>query len=358
MASRFLRKDLNSFSPYSVTYYPDFIKLDANESPFELPDEVREEIKRQFSKLSLRIYPDPSVLELRKSIASFLDIEGLTEENIAVGNGSDELLQYIFIAFPNREDTVLYPNLSFEMFPVLSRIAGVKDISLEVNDSLELETQSVIDAFYQCKPRLFLICRPNNPTGWAISREELLKILEDAKRNDILVVIDEAYSEFMKESLSCLIKEYDNIIILRTFSKAFSLAGLRLGYAVSNREIINDLMAVKLPYNVDIFSQMVGRIVLKYKDMILPRVEEIIKERDRLYESLSRLSGVRVFPSNANFLFFYCEDESLMDRLLSYKIKIRKFEPRHPLLKNAYRITVGRREDNDRFIFAMEEILT
>lgn len=357
MASRFLREDLKSFSPYSVTYYPDFIKLDANENPYEIPDEVKEEIKEGFSNLSLRIYPDPSALELRKAISSFLNINGLTEENIAVGNGSDELLQYIFIAFLNKGDIVVYPNLSFEMFPILSQIAGVKDIKLDINDSLELETESVINAFYRYRPKLFLICRPNNPTGWAIPKEELLSILEEARRNNVLVVLDEAYTEFMSETLVYLVNDYDNLIVLRTFSKCFSLAGLRLGYAVSSREIVNDLMAVKLPYNVDIFSQMVGKIVLKYKDIILSRVEGIIRERGRLYESLSRLSKIKVFPSNANFLFFYCNDDCLMEKLLSYKIKIRRFEPKHPLLKNAYRVTVGKKEENDKFISAMEEIL-
>lgn len=358
MASRFLRKDLSSFSPYSVTYYPDFVKLDANENPFELPDEVKRDIEDKFFQLPLRIYPDPSALELRRCISSFLGISGITEKNIVVGNGSDELLQYIFIAFLNRGDTVMYPNLSFEMFPILSRIVGVKDIRLELNSSLELETQSVIEAFQRYRPKLFLICRPNNPTGWAISKEELLKILEESKKEEVLVVIDEAYTEFIGETLSYLVNSFDNLIILRTFSKAFSLAGLRLGYAISNEEIINDLMAVKLPYNVDVFSQMVGEVVLSYKDKILSRIDKIIEERDRIYNALLRLSKIRVFPSSANFLFFYCEDESLMEKLLSYKIKIRRFEPRHPLLRNAYRVTVGRREENDRFISAMEEILS
>lgn len=358
MSSRFLRKDLSSFSPYSITYYPDFIKLDANENPYELPDEVKRDVMDRFFHLSIRIYPDPNALELRKSISSFLDIDGITEKNIAVGNGSDEILQYIFIAFLNKEDTVIYPNLSFEMFPILSQIAGVKDIRLELNSSLELETQSVIDAFQRYRPKLFLICRPNNPTGWAISKGELLRILEESKKNNVLVVVDEAYTEFMGDTLCYLVNSFDNLIILRTFSKAFSLAGLRLGYAVSNKEIINDLMAIKLPYNVDIFSQMVGKIVLSYKDKILSRIDEITKERDRIYNALLKLPKVRVFPSSANFLFFYCEDESLMEKLLSYKIKIRRFEPRHPLLKNAYRVTVGKKEENDRFISAMEEILS
>ncbi len=305
MASRFLRRDLSSFSPYSVTYYPDFIKLDANENPYELPDEIKRNIEDNFSQLPLRIYPDPSALKLRESISSFLGMDGIAEKNIAVGNGSDELLQYIFIAFLNKEDIVIYPNLSFEMFPILSQIVGVKDIKLELNSSLELETQSVIDAFQRYKPKLFLICRPNNPTGWAISREELLKILEESRKNNILVVVDEAYTEFMGETLCYLVNSFDNLIILRTFSKAFSLAGLRLGYAISNEDIISDLMAVKLPYNVDSFSQMVGRIVLNYKDEILSRIDEITKERDRIYNALLKLPKVQVFPSSANFLFFY-----------------------------------------------------
>ncbi|MBC7320641.1 histidinol-phosphate transaminase [bacterium] len=358
MTSRFLRKDLSSFSPYSVTYSPDLIKLDANENPFELPDEVKERIRSEFMKLSIRIYPDPTALNLRSSIASFLGVEGLDERHIAVGNGSDEILQYIFIAFLDREDRVMYPNLSFEMFSVFSQIAGVKDVRLELNESLGLDLSSVVDALYIHRPKLLLLCRPNNPTGWSMPKEEIITLLEKSKETDTLVVIDEAYGEFMEESLSYLVKDYDNLVVLKTFSKAFSLAGLRLGYAISNEEIIRDLMSVKLPYNVNAFSQMVGRIVLEYSDVILSKVKFIISERERVYNRLLNLNKVRVFPSRANFLFFYCEEKELMDRLLSYGIKIRKFEPRHYLLKDAYRVTIGRKEENDKFLNAMEEILS
>jgi histidinol-phosphate aminotransferase len=358
MASRFLREDLSLFSPYSVTYSPDLIKLDANENPFELPDEVKERIKEEFTNLHLRIYPDPTAFELRRCISSFIGVEGLNESNIVLGNGSDEILQYIFIAFLNKKDPVLYPNLSFEMFSILSQIAGARDIRLDLNESLTLDLSSVIDGLSKYNPKLLLLCRPNNPTGWAMPEEELLVILDKCRKLDILVVIDEAYTEFMGESLAYLVRDYDNLIILRTFSKAFSLAGLRLGYAISNEEIIRDLMAVKLPYNVSIFSQMVGRVVLEYRDIILSRIKIIVEERERVYRKLLELPKVRVFPSSANFLFFYCEEENLMDKLLSYGIKIRRFEPRQRLLENAYRVTIGKREDNDRFINAMEEILS
>lgn len=358
MSSRFLRKDLSSFSPYSVIYSPDLIKLDANENPFELPDEVKERIKAEFEALPLRIYPDPTALELRKCVASFLGIGGIDERHIAVGNGSDEILQYIFIAFLDRDDLAVYPNLSFEMFSILSQIVGVRDIKLELNESLELDLSSVIETLDTYKPKLLLLCRPNNPTGWSMPIERLLAILEKSKETDTLVVIDEAYGEFMGESLSYLVKDYDNLIVLKTFSKAFSLAGLRLGYAISNEEIIKDLMSVKLPYNVNTFTQMVGKIVLSYKDLILSRIKFIMDERERVYKKLLSLPKVRVFPSSANFLFFYCDEEDLMDRLLSYRVKIRKFEPRHPLLRNAYRVTIGKREENDEFIRAMEEILS
>lgn len=358
MASRFLRKDLSSFSPYSVTYSPDLIKLDANENPFELPDEVKERIRTEFTKLSLRTYPDPTALNLRGSIASFLGVEGLDERHIVVGNGSDEILQYILIAFLDREDRVMYPDLSFEMFSVLSQIVGAKRIGLEPNDSLGLDLSSVVEALYTYRPKLLLLCRPNNPTGWSMPKEGIITLLKKSKETDTLVVIDEAYGEFMEESLSYLVKDYDNLIVLKTFSKAFSLAGLRLGYAISNEEIIRDLMSVKLPYNVNAFSQMVGRIVLDYKDVILSKVKFIISERERVYSRLSNLGKIKVFPSKANFLFFYCKDEELMDRLLSYGIKIRKFEPRHRLLKDAYRVTIGKKEENDKFLDAMEEILS
>ncbi|MGC8972460.1 MAG: histidinol-phosphate transaminase [bacterium] len=357
MSSRFLRKALTSFSPYSVIYSLDLIKLDANENPFELPDEVKERIKAEFEALPLRIYPDPIALDLRRCIASFLGIEGIDERHIAVGNGSDEILQYIFFAFLDREDLVVYPNLSFEMFSILSQIAGVRDIKLDLNESLELDSSSVIEALHAYKPKLLLLCRPNNPTGWSMPKKELLTVLEISKGTNTLVVIDEAYGEFMGESLSYLVKDYDNLIVLKTFSKAFSLAGLRLGYGISNEEIIKDLMSIKLPYNVNVFTQMVGRIALEYKDLILSRIKFIIDERERVYKKLLNLSKVRVFPSTANFLFFYCNEENLMDRLLSYGIKIRRFEPKHPLLRNAYRVTIGKKEENDQFIRAMEEIL-
>jgi histidinol-phosphate aminotransferase len=243
------------------------------------------------------------------------------------------------------------------MFSILSQIFKARPIVLNLNEKLQLDVGDVIRTLKNYSPKLFLLCRPNNPTGWAMKREDVIAILEEAKRINTLVIVDEAYGEFAREGLAELIEEYDNLIILHTFSKAFSLAGLRIGYAISDEEIIKDIMAVKLPYNVNSFSQKVAIIALEYMDIINARIEEILKERERVYNSLKELPGVKVFPSQANFLFFYCKEDSLLEGLILRGIKIRKFSGTHPLLENAYRVTIGKREDNDRFLKAMEEIL-
>jgi len=354
VGSSFLRKDLQNFFPYSVVYYPDFIKLDANENPFELPRQIKERISLEVYKTPFRIYPDPTALELRRAIGRYIKIG---EESIAVGNGSDELLQIIFTTFIDVGDVVIYPALSFEMFSILSQLFRARPVVLDLNEKLELDVEDVIYALEDYSPKLFLLCRPNNPTGWAMEREDVIAILEEAKRLNILVVVDEAYGEFMRENLVELLENYDNLIVLRTFSKAFSLAGLRIGYVVSNEEIIKDIMSVKLPYNVNSFSQKVAVITLEHIDVINSRIEEILKERERVYVSLKNLPEVKVFPSQANFLFFYCEEDSLMEELILRHIKIREFSEKHPLLEKAYRVTIGKKEDNDKFLKAMEEIL-
>ncbi|MGB9682667.1 MAG: histidinol-phosphate transaminase [bacterium] len=354
MGSRFLRKDLKNFSPYLVTNYPNCIKLDANENPFELPSEIKERISIEARNTPFRLYPDPNILGLRECLSRYI---GVDRNNIAVGNGSDEILQIIFTAFVDEGDIAMYPVLSFEMFGILSQIFRVNSLILDLNKELQLDIEDTIEKLRKYSPKLFLLCRPNNPTGWSMERKDVIAILEEAKKIDTLVVIDEAYGEFARESVIGLLPNYDNLIILRTFSKAFSLAGLRVGYAISNREIIEDIMAVKLPYNVDVFSQRVASIVLEYRDIINKRVDYILKERERVYETLKTIHGLKVFPSQANFLFFYCEEPSLMEKLIEHGIKIRMFSGGHPLLDKAYRVTIGKMEDNDRFLRAMEEIL-
>jgi len=354
MGSRFLRKDLGRFSPYIVNNYPNCIKLDANENPFELPDKIKEMISLEVYNIPFRLYPDPNASLLRENIARYI---GVDKNNIAVGNGSDEILQIIFTAFIDEGDTVMYPALSFEMFGILSQIFRARSLVLDLNEELQLDPEDVVQGLKRYSPKIFLLCRPNNPTGWSMKTDDVIAVLEESKRLDTMVVIDEAYSEFARESLIGLLSDYDNLIILHTFSKAFSLAGLRIGYAISNEDIIKDIMAVKLPYNVDIFSQRVASIVLDYRDMIEERIDEILEERERVYKVLKNLPRLRVFPSQANFLFFYCEKDSLMEELIHRGIKIRSFSGGNTLLEKAYRVTIGKKEDNDKFLTAMEEIL-
>jgi len=340
-----VKEKIKNLKPYQIPDISCPIKLDAMENPYDLPDEIKELLKEKIGGFNR--YPDPQANDLREIIADYV---GVDKEEVLVGNGSDELILYILLTFKSTQ--VVYPTPTFAMYKILAQIANYNPIGVPLKDGFELDDDEILKAG---KEAIIFIAYPNNPTGNCFSKEKILRIVEESGS---LVIIDEAYFEFSKETLLPLIDTSDKVIILRTFSKAFGLAGLRIGYLISNSDIIDELFKVKLPYNLNSFSQAVAVCVLEnFRHLLQPRINQIIAQRERLYSFLKGINGIIPYPSDANFILFKTLNipaDRLFSDLVEEGILIRNLDEEG--LHNCLRVTIGTEEENNTFMEKIDRI--
>lgn len=349
----YLRKDLKNLTPYKIEHIPYTIKLDANESPFDLPQSVRNVLAEEIlGGLSFNRYPDSDSNILREKLAHN---HALHTSQLMVGTGSDELLQTIINAFVSKNDTVLCPHPSFGMYAVFTRIAGGIPVDVQLNEDFTYDIEKIFRCIREHKPKIVFLCSPNNPTGNVIDKKDVLDLLNNYNG---IVALDEAYVEFSGTSLIRELVKYPNAIVLRTFSKAFGLAGLRVGYLAACNELAEDLYKVKTPYNISSFSQRAACVMLDHIEMVNKRVAEIICLREKLFQSFEGINGLKPYPSGANFILAKFEDaESVYGRLLKNGILVRNFQNNN-LICDCLRITVGEKNENDYLIDSLQQIMT
>ena len=318
--------NLVPYEPISGTYD---IRLDANECPDNLPDEIREEIKGEIDKLAFNRYPDPLASSV---VSAFADYYGLNPDFVTAGNGSDELIFLIESAFLEKGDKMLVVFPDFSMYNFYSSICEVECDTFIKDDNLDIDVDAMIDKINRDDIKLVLFSNPCNPTGRGINAEQARKLVTSV---DALVILDEAYMDFWNESLLAELEQYSNLIIFRTASKAVGCAALRLGFAVANETISRAIKAVKSPYNVNSFSQAAGTVVYRRKEYLQNRQKMIVKNRETLYNGLAELSETtdfRVYPSCANFVFVrtdsaaaiweYLKEKSIVVRLMGDFLRI------------------------------------
>jgi len=325
---------VKSFKPYKVLEGDYKIWLDKNENPFDIPTEIKEEILEELKNIPFNRYPHITADPLREKIAEFL---GFEKGNIIVGNGSDELISLILKLFEG--DHIVISSPTFGMYDFFAKLEGIDLVDVPLDERFKL--QNVED--YAENAKAIFICSPNNPTGNTQEREEIISILETGAP----VVLDEAYIEFAEGSNVDLVNEYDNLIVLRTFSKAFGLAGVRVGYAVTSKEIIDYLNRIKPPFALNSLSMRIAELTLDHYDLVKQNINYIIKERDRIYKEFKGY----VYPSEANFLLMKL---NAYEFLVEKGIVVRNLSGR---LSNHIRVTIGKREENDELIKALYEFL-
>lgn len=350
-----LRENLKKFTPYESGEQPSekgWIKLNTNENPYPPIPEILEDIKGAIDD-KLRLYPDPTAFELRKEILNVLlrDKETLTNRNsIFIGNGSDEILDVIFKVFidPNDEIIIFYP--SYGLYKVLGTLYNAKIKEIPLNEDF-----SIPDSTYTAKGKLMFINSPNNPNGKSFGNATILKLCGSFSG---IVLVDEAYADFSNQTCLSLLKKVKNLIVIRSFSKSFSIASLRLGFALADPDIIKEMNRVKLPYNTNYLGQIAALSCIKNSKKIFDQNKKIISERQRLSEELDKFNGVSVLPSDANFIFIKFEDKSKTLKFVwdfrEMKILVRHFSK--PGLYNYIRVTIGTEEDNTKFLDAFKEI--
>lgn len=345
---KWIRNDLKDYEPYNAKIESYRIKLDANERPFSMPERVKKNIIKWLKdKENLNRYPDTDSLELRKEISKFWNVK---TENIICGVGSDQIIEFICKTFLELNDNVVVPSPSFSMYNLTAKLNRANVIEVPLDKDLNYDIDRFIDVCRKEKVKIVFICSPNNPTGTSIKCKNIKKLLDEI---DVPVVIDEAYAEFNNETMIPYIDKYPNMIVIRTFSKAYGLAGLRVGYAIANRDFIKSLEIVKPPYNLNTLSQKIAVETLKHNKTASKMIETIKNERNYLIKKLKDIDYIKVYKSDSNFI--YVKSKINIAEKLKFKlILIRDFGKK----ENAYisRITVGDRQQNKELLKCLKNL--
>jgi len=344
-----LNEKLKNIVPYDPVAGDYRIRLDANESFIDPGEMFGEELQAAISRLKFNRYPDSMATDLCRKFAQYY---GVDPACVVAGNGSDELITVIMGAFLRPGDKVLTFSQEFSMYRFYGEIYEKKNIVAEKKDDLILTSGDVLNAVDDCDPAAVIISNPCSPTSLVMSREDVLHIVENT---DALVVIDEAYMDFSDQSIMKVAEKYDNLIVLKTCSKAWGMAAIRLGFAVSSRRIVQALHSIRSPYNVNALTQAAGCVIFSKPEYIKKAVEDIKKARDYLYQGLLRLEGAegvrRVIKPDTNFVYVEMEDsEFVYEELKNRSIIVRR-------LGDYLRITAGTKKENDALLQALSEIL-
>ena len=327
-------------------------KLNQNESPFDLPEEFKREVLAEAAALSWNRYPASESGALKNALAAR---HRLQPEQILPGNGSNQLLQTLLTAVIEPGDGLLFFPPTFGLFDLFATINGADKTAILCPPGRPFPLEQALAAIRTRVPKLILLCSPDNPTGRALSRPEIEAICQAAPG---LVFLDEAYAEFNGWSGLSLLESYPGLILSRTFSKAFCMAGLRLGYLISRPANIAELRKAHLPYTVNLITEHIAVRLLARPELLEERVAWIVRERDWLLGELQEIAGIAAYPSAANFILFRCaECGSLFRRLKERGILVRDVSG-YPLLENHLRVNVGSREENLWFLEALKEELS
>jgi histidinol-phosphate aminotransferase len=333
-------KNLKKYNTNKIQYK---IKLDANEGKGLL----FQDICKNLSDFNMNFYPDNEACNLKEEIKNYLDVD---PSNIVVGNGSSEMIDIVIKTFVDKDEFVLSFTPTFSMYSIYSQMHSAKFVGVECNENFSVNIDKLIEKSKDIKPKVIFLCNPNNPTGYLLTKTDIKKILDNTNS---IIVVDEAYMEFAEESMVDEINNYNNLIVLRTFSKAFSLAAIRVGYMIANESIINIIEKVKSPYNLNTISQFIATNALKNKNRVFDYIENIKIQRDYIYTELNKM-GIKAYKSYGNFIFFSCNIDNLLRKLSNKGILIREFSQG---LKGYYRVTVGEKNENEEFLNTLKEIV-
>ncbi|HVM11231.1 MAG TPA: histidinol-phosphate transaminase [Actinomycetota bacterium] len=344
-----LRGDLGSLSAYLAPQIEAPIRLNTNESAHPLPPAFADDLAAAVRGIEFHRYPDREAKDLRAALAAHT---GHSAEGIWVANGSNEVIQQLCLAYAGPGRKVLLFDPTYSMHSLIPRMVGAELAREPLPPGFWLETEGAVDAVERHDPAIVFVCSPNNPTGNAQSLEVVDALCGAAP----LVLVDEAYIEFGGETAQPLLERHENLVVVRTFSKAFSLAAARLGYCLCAPALLEDLARVRLPYHLSSLTQAAGLAALRHLGEAEAILTTIAARRDRLFERLDRMPGVQPSRSQANFVLFRTDVEAraLWEALLRRGILVRDVS-NYPMLERCLRVTAGTDEEIDAFIEALPD---
>ncbi len=344
-----IKPAVRAITAYTLAPYRASIKINQNENPFDMPETIKRDVEERLQNRQWSRYPDFVPTPLLEALARHA---GWQPDGTLAGNGSNELIQATLMVTVGQGARVLIPEPTFTLYRQIVTVMGGEVISVPLTDTLQFD----IDAIQQkaSQADVIILCSPNNPTGCRIEDDDLLHL---AQNFDGLIVVDEAYHEFSGKTVVPLLNQLPNLIVLRTFSKAMAMAGLRVGYLLSSLELAREVHKATLPYNLNLFSATAAEVACEHYELIHPSVAAIITERDRLFAELQQIQGLEPVPSSANFIVTRTRiaPRQLFEELLKRDILIRDVS-KYPMLAEYVRISVGSPEENDQLLAALKEL--
>ncbi len=346
-----IKAEVRGLTAYTLKHFKAEVKLDQNENPYELSADLKQQIVERVLSRPWGRYPEFVPEATIKVLSNFAEWPA---EGILVGNGSNELIQASLTVTLGPGRRIVLPQPTFTLYKLMSTAlqADIHDVFMNSAD-MSFRLDALVEAARTAD--VVVICNPNNPTGTMLDRSGLIAVLNAARG---LVLVDEAYYEFSEQSAVPLLKEHGNLVVLRTFSKAMSMAGLRFGYLLTHPEIAREINKGKLPYNVNIFTLAAAEVVIENRNVLQKAIEMLIAERERVAAELRKRAAVQVFPSKANYLLIRSAlpARQLFEGLYVQGVLVRDVSA-YPLLANCLRVSIGTSEENDRFLHALDNAL-
>jgi histidinol-phosphate aminotransferase len=355
LLSKLIRPDIRALTAYHVPDPAGLVKLDAMENPYGWPEDIKDEWLEILRGVALNRYPDPQGLMVQAGLREAMDIPA--DMGLLLGNGSDELIQMLAVAVAQPGRKVLSLDPGFVMYRMIARFCGMDYLGVPLRaDDFSIHVPAVLEAIEREQPALVFLAYPNNPTGNRFDADDVVSIIEASPG---LVIVDEAYAPFTDCSFLGLLGDWPNLLVLRTLSK-MGLAGLRLGYLVGPPVWLQEIDKVRLPYNINVLTQASAAFALRHKSLLDEQARTIRTERQHLFTALTGVDAVHAYPSEANFILMRvaagCAGP-IFSGLKEQGILIKNLDGAHPLLEDCLRVTVGRPEENEAFLYALKRLL-
>jgi histidinol-phosphate aminotransferase len=351
----YIKPSVRSQGSYALAAPPARRKLNQNESPFDFPRELKQRILQTVAEQSWQRYPGFTPAE---TLGKLADHYGWVPEGILTGNGSNELIQATLSVVLGSGHVLVAPSPTFSLYRLLTAVNGGRYVPVALDENFAFDIDGLIDTARRERARVIVLNSPNNPTGSALAEGAIERILAET---DALIVCDEAYQEFGGPTSLPLLRETSRLVVLRTFSKAFGLAGLRFGVALAHPQVSQEIAKAKLPYNVNLVTLAAANVALQHAALLAERTRQVIETRDRFVQKLDRIPGLTVFPTAANFVLFRClcvPAKGMFQRLLNeYGILVRDLSDSAQLAE-CLRVSVGTDEDMDAVLAAIQEIVS
>lgn len=347
-----IKFEVRALRAYSLSAERSRVKINQNENPWDAPARIKAETLRRLEARKWSRYPDFVPESLHARLAEF---SGWRRDGIIAGNGSNELIQALLMVTVAPGKRVLMCEPTFALYRQLTTVLGGKVVSVPLTAELSYDRNALQKTVSDLQPDVTIVCSPNNPTGCMLSDEDLRALL---KLTNGLVVIDEAYHEFAEHTVVPLLRDHENLVVLRTFSKAMAMAALRVGYLLAAPELAREISKAVLPYNLNAFSQTAAKVAVEmYEGELVPLVRKIIEERERLFAELRQIPGLAPVRSRANFMVVRSSinRKQIFSELLRREILIRDVSS-YPMLSDYFRLSVGTPEENDLLLLALREI--